>query len=145
MKNPLVWLPNLLSPRLKNLREIETIWETLKAGARRRLGSFEEARRTLDELTPRHVAADLRDLLDAHRETRELAEQDPVGDPKDVHHIIPPRHRIGYAVEDAGTYSLETFETLNATWIVLRCRGKLIGLGETTVVRMESYGSMHVM
>ncbi len=127
--------------------EIDAVWERRKDGAARRLGTFAEARKSLDDLERAgRGPSSLKDVLLRERDLRELGDDDPVGDPKDVHHVIPPHHLIGYAVEETlDGHALETLEALYGKWTLLRKRGKLIGAAYTSIVRMETYGPIHVV
>lgn len=127
--------------------EIDAVWDRRKDGAARRLGTFAEAWRSLDDLERAgRGPSSLKDVLLRDRDLRELRDEDPVGDPKDVHHVIPPHHMIGHVIEETvDGYALETLEALYGKWTLLRRRGKLIGAVYTSILRMESYGPIHVI
>jgi hypothetical protein len=138
---------------------VKSLWDSRKDKAVRRLGTFGEAQRLLDDLN----AADIptygtRADLFLHCESPEKSEDGksstmvqwpddrPVGDPKDVHHIIPPHHSIGYLIEECPDgFTLETLETRFLRREVLRQRGKIIGIMLTSMVRNESYGAHEVI
>lgn len=131
----------------KDTSGIDAIWRKRQDGAARRLGTFAEARQSLDDLERAgHGPSSLKDILLRDRDLRKLGDEDPVGDPKDVHHVIPPHHLIGYAVEETlDGHALETIEALYGKWTLLRRRGKLIGAAYTSILRMETYGPIHVV
>lgn len=144
---------------LKDRATMEALWCNRAPKAKRRLGTIAEAKRTIEAVTER--GSNCRGLLqvlddycrrenerrrDSHPPQPLLGEDDQVGDPSDVHHIIPPKHVIGYAVEECEDgFALETIEALHVRWTVLRLRDKIIGADSVGVMRHESYGPMRVV
>lgn len=137
----------LPKPAVMSSAGIESVWGGRKRAAVRRLGTVQEARKTVADLGDlnRYVAG-ASDILDGHCRRLEMEDGGTVGDPEDVHHVIPPHHAIGYAIDDGPDgYALETFEFRQARWEILRRRGKILGVAETTVCRMEHYGPIRVV
>ena len=131
--------------QLDTQAEIDAIWSTRKDKATRRLLTRAQAEKSLAEMQSRGYGVFALMMILTDHCTRITAEQ-PVGDPEDVHHIIEPRNRIGFAIEESGDgYALETVETLHRRINLLRRNGKIVGMIETAVLRMESHGGCHVV
>jgi len=69
-----------------------------------------------------------------------------VGDPNDVHFIIPPCHFIGYALyrSQDGEFVCEVIEGLYKHIQILRRKGRVIAAGSAEMLRMESSGGVRV-
>lgn len=141
------WIAKLLPKQYLTADEITAVWNSRKDRATRRLGTFKEAIETSGELEGMGSwPPGTRDVLENLMFTGSKAMHAEVGDPDDVHHIIPPRGTIGFAIEECPDgYSLEVLETRHTRLVALRRKGKLLGATRSTVVRMESYGNTHVM
>src|SRR5258708_3338683 len=103
---------------------VEEVWLKHKKDAKRRLGTVDEARKAIAVIEEAEQCS-IRETLDRHCRHHKLEYGDAiVGDPHDVHHIIPPEHRIGYAIEESPDgYTLETLELLKVCYHMLRWRG----------------------
>lgn len=146
---------------------LDSIWNPHRKEASKELGNFGSAFRTLRELEfeighsrytgyQRHLArrccgagwctalSELADVLAAEYKSR--SKPIVVGDPRDVAHIIPPRHRIGYVIYKSkdGRLTLERIEGLYRAVEVLRRKGRIIAVMPLHMMRMESYGNVHI-
>ncbi len=167
----IVWghICDLFKPLEINLENFDEHWVPYKVDAKRKLGNAKEGFNTLSALerkikgtTCTYSIANAKDdrFFAFHNCRHEslhemivsfakmVGNQDcEVGDPGDVHHIIPPMHRIGYAVSTSqdGLMVHEHFEGLKIQLEVLRRRGKIIAARMVYPMRMESYGPVTVL
>ena len=135
------------------------IWSPHQNGASKELGKAEDAIRTLNEtlggLNDSRWHTDTHNLL--YERISELIEcvttylpyplDNIIGDPEDVHHIIPPQHIVGYALYKSkdGTITREVIEGLREKVEVLRRNGRIIAVESKSILRHEQYGNMHVI
>ena len=70
-----------------------------------------------------------------------------VGDPNDVHHIIPPHHSLWYAVYRSadGVFIKEIIDGLDRRLFLLRKNRRIIAVVVTHMVRHESYKGVDVV
>ena len=141
------WLSKLLPKQYLTADEITAVWNSREGRTLRRLGTFKDAIATSGELEDKGLwPSGTRDVLENLMFTSDKGVHAEVGDPDDVHHLIPPRGVIGFAIEECPDgYSLEIIETRHTRLVALRRQGKLLGATRATVVRMESYGNTHVI
>jgi len=139
--------------------KIEALWCNRAPKAVRRLGTIGELRRIVAAVAAKggncnyaltileeHCQWENRCRKEGEPPRAPLTDDDEVGDPKDVHHIIPPKHVIGYAIEECEDgFALETLETLNIRWTILRLRNKIVGIEAVGMLRHESYGPFHIV
>ncbi len=144
---------------LADRETMEALWGRRQSKAVRRLGTVGEAKRVLAAVSRKGVSCGRiqcvlddycerqNDLRDRHEPRQPPVNDDEeIGDPNDVHHIIPPHHDIGYAIEECHDgFALETIETLHARWTVLRLRDKIVGVSSVSVMRHERYGPCRVV
>jgi hypothetical protein len=146
-------------PALNDRIKMEALWFSRGPKAVRRLGTIGEMRRTIAAASAKgsncgYALKVLDEYCKLENEWRKielplrakLTDDDEVGDPLDVHHIIPPKHVIGYAVEECEDgFALETLETLNMRWTVLRLRNKIIAIDSVGLLRQEKCGPVRLI
>jgi hypothetical protein len=132
-----------LMPILKDAAGIDTVWLGLHDPPSRRLGTVEEVRHLFVDLKKNgYDISGMERTLSNHGHRGECF---PVGDPNDVHEIIPPHNRIGYAIEqNPDGFTLETIELLESKCRVLRFRGMIVGIASQRVFRTEKYGGIRI-
>ncbi len=125
--------------------EIEQMWDqrmkrAITPDIVRRLGTVGEARALITKLIKKDKISDYAlDTLEYLCQGR--GGGDVIGDPNDVHVIIPPRHTIGYAIQEGPSgVTLETVETHDDGYYVLRHRGAIVRFEKTRFLRNERWG-----
>lgn len=147
-------------PTFNDFAHFESLWDANKDKASRRLGTYEELEKTISELSrydrfsrnegvlySHSRTDDIREIIKGHRDRMNTpAQNDVVGDPNDVHYVIPPKHTFGYAIEEGQNgYVLETIEMRATAVYVLRQNGRIVAVMEAVMGRMESYNGVHVI
>ena len=125
--------------------EIEQMWDrrmkcAITPDIVRRLGTVGEARALVTELRAKeHINEYAKCVLENH--FLRWGDDTVMGDPGDVHVIIPPRHTIGYAIQEGPSgVTLETVETHDDRYYVLRHRGAIVHFERIRVLRNERWG-----
>ncbi len=129
--------------------EIEQMWSQRETrdtipGVVRRLGTVGEARALVTELREKeHISAYAKLVMENH--FLRWGDDTVIGDPNHVHVVIPPCHTIGYAIEESPSgVTLETVETHDDRYYILRNRGAIVHFERSGIIRMESYGPYYV-
>lgn len=144
--------------RVNDFEYFDMVWGPLKGGASKELGTHAQACTTIreaeqilrctgsrsslyGELEPQSVVYTLSILKNHFSESSQTL----VGDPDDVHYIIPPMHRIGYVLWKSGEVVCEHIEELDQYVEVLRQGGHITAVKRVGVSRMERYRNHEVI
>lgn|SRR3989344_3310772 len=156
-----------LPTKINELEFCKATWTPCEREASTRLGTGEEASKTLKgilvaiyahrckkrfnsygfarfwhECRNQGIHEDIAEFLDTLSTTIGI-----IGDPKDIHHIIPPCHSFGYAIfrSKDGVLIKEEIEGLRIRIQVLRRRNQIIAINSYRMLRHESYRGVRVI
>lgn len=148
--------------KVNDSKYFDEVWDSRKASAKKELGKATDAIKTLKEVESAiggkgcgvmtegglfwHYCSDSNLHSNIMSFTETLSRREGiVGDPGDVHHIIPPQNSIGYAVYTDNELVCEEIEGLYKGFRILRKRNKIIAVLPLVMLRHESYRGMHVI
>jgi hypothetical protein len=139
-----VWFDRLLQSTFNRTVSIQATWDDRSTRATRRLLTVRETRdllRGIGKINEECPVDSAETAVTRQCAAKELNDDAPLGDCKDVHILVEPALLIGAAIEECDDhFALATVETRKSVITALCFRGRVIAADSIFVLRNERRG-----